>query len=57
MNLSVDRDHFPASGKSAYLNAASVALMYWEVAEATVEWQRDVAENGTIHFDEEAENA
>jgi selenocysteine lyase/cysteine desulfurase len=53
----VDPKDFPASGKSLYLNAASVALMYRGAAEAVVEWQEDLALNGTINFDEIAEEA
>jgi selenocysteine lyase/cysteine desulfurase len=46
---------FPASQKWTYLNAASVALMSAPAAEATIAWQRDLAENGTRNFDEVAE--
>src|SRR5712691_12415748 len=46
---------FPASGKSVYLNTASVCLMYSGAVRAVVEWTHDLAENGTIHFDEAAE--
>lgn len=46
---------FPASQKWTYLNAASVALMSASAAEATIAWQRDLAENGTRNFDEVAE--
>lgn len=46
---------FPASQKSAYFNAASVALMYAETARTVLDWQADVAENGTLNFDEVAE--
>ena len=48
-------DDFPASGKSVYLNTASVCLMYSGAERAVVEWMHDLAENGTIHFDEAAE--
>jgi selenocysteine lyase/cysteine desulfurase len=46
---------FPASQEWTYLNAASVALMSAPAAEATIAWQRDLAENGTRNFDEVAE--
>ncbi|MGB9157357.1 MAG: hypothetical protein WCB20_12770, partial [Chthoniobacterales bacterium] len=48
-------DDFPASRKSVYLNTASVCLMYSGAERAVVEWIHDLAENGTIHFDEAAE--
>ena len=46
---------FPASRKSVYLNTASVCLMYSGAERVVVEWTHDLAENGTIHFDEAAE--
>jgi selenocysteine lyase/cysteine desulfurase len=49
------QDHFPAISKSTYLNAASIALMYKGASEAAVAWQRDLAQNGTLSFDEAAE--
>ena len=48
-------EDFPASRKSVYLNTASVCLMYSGAERAVVEWTHDLAENGTIHFDEVAE--
>ncbi len=48
-------EDFPASRKSVYLNTASVCLMYSGAERAVVDWTRDLAENGTIHFDEAAE--
>jgi selenocysteine lyase/cysteine desulfurase len=48
-------EHFPAISKSTYLNAASIALMYKGASEAAVGWQNDLAENGTLNFDEDAE--
>jgi selenocysteine lyase/cysteine desulfurase len=48
-------DDFPASKKRVYLNTASVCLMYSGAERAVVEWTHDLAENGTIHFDEAAE--
>lgn len=53
----VDAKDFPASRQSTYLNAASVALMYEGAARAVIEWQQDLAEFGTINFDEVAEEA
>ncbi|MBI4538367.1 MAG: aminotransferase class V-fold PLP-dependent enzyme [Gemmatimonadetes bacterium] len=57
MKRFVEPDDFPASRKCVYLNAASVALMYGGAKRAVVEWQEDLAENGTIHFDEAAEES
>jgi len=54
-NRLVKQSDFPASQKMTYLNAASVALMYSQAAEAAIDWQKDLAENGTLNFDEEAE--
>ncbi len=51
----VDPADFPASRECAYLNTASVALMYKEAETATVEWLRDLADHGTLNFDESAE--
>jgi selenocysteine lyase/cysteine desulfurase len=51
----VEKSNFPASQKMTYLNAASVALMYAEASRAVLAWQQDIAENGTINFDEKAE--
>lgn len=56
METLVDSNDFPASRRSTYLNSASVALMYRGGAEAAIEWQEDVANNGTINFDEVAED-
>lgn len=47
---------FPAARKRTYLNAASVALMPEAASKAVVDWQHDLAENGTLHFDEVAED-
>ena len=55
MKTFVDPNDFPAAQKFAYLNAASVAMMYQEASSAVIEWQRDIAENGTMNFDEVAE--
>jgi selenocysteine lyase/cysteine desulfurase len=57
MNSLVNPQDFPARNKSTYLNAASVALMYRKASESVIAWQEDLAENGTINFDEVAEEA
>jgi hypothetical protein len=49
------REHFPATSKSTYLNAASIALMYKGASDMAVAWQKDLAENGTLNFGETAE--
>lgn len=48
-------DDFPSCRQFAYLNTASVSLMHRAAHEAVDEWQADVAQNGTYHFDERAE--
>lgn len=55
MDSIVDPKDFPASDKCTYLNAANVALMYQGAEKAIIEWQQDLAENGSINFDETAE--
>ncbi len=59
MDISLDPlvpvDEFPVAQTCTYLNAANVAPMYRPAATAIAEWYRDVAENGSNHFDEEAE--
>ena len=55
MLIGLDDDLFPGRSDSTYLNAASVALMPRVAEEVVVEWQRDLARAGTLHFDEEAE--
>jgi cysteine desulfurase/selenocysteine lyase len=55
MDLIVDPKDFPASDKCTYLNAANVSLMYRGAEKAITQWQRDLAENGSINFDEIAE--
>jgi cysteine desulfurase / selenocysteine lyase len=52
----VKPEHFPAASKSTYLNCASVALMYSGAERAAVEWQQDIAQFGTLNFDEVAED-
>ena len=46
---------FPAAPRSTYLNTASVALMYDGCRQAIDDWNRGVAEDGTVFFDEVAE--
>lgn len=55
MKIFVDPNDFPAAQKYAYLNAASIAIMYNGAASSVIDWQKDLAENGTMNFDEEAE--
>jgi cysteine desulfurase/selenocysteine lyase len=47
---------FPAAARCTYLNSASVALMYKGAEAAVLDWQKDVADYGTLNFDEEAED-
>lgn len=54
--LDIRPEDFPAAGKCVYLNSASVALMYKQAERAAIAWQQDVAEYGTLHFDEEDED-
>lgn len=51
----VDRHDFPASRESTYLNTASVTLMYRGAETAAAKWLAGLARNGTITFDEAAE--
>lgn len=53
----VASDDFPASHRSAYLNTASVCLVYAGAEHATTAWFADLAEHGTSQFDEKAETA
>ena len=55
MPLTINPADFPATKKSTYLNTASVALMYAGCQRAIDQWNTDLAENGTINFDEHAE--
>ena len=55
MNALGTLSDFPAANKSTYLNAASVALMYQGAQQAIARWNKDLAEFGTIHFNEQAE--
>ena len=55
MLLEINPEDFPAAKKSTYLNTASVALMYAGCQRAIDQWNTDLAENGTINFNEHAE--
>jgi cysteine desulfurase/selenocysteine lyase len=55
MKINIQASDFPAASKSTYLNTASVALMYQGCQRAIDEWNTDLAENGTMNFDEHAE--
>jgi selenocysteine lyase/cysteine desulfurase len=55
MKRIVDPEDFPASRKSVYLNTASVTLMYRGAEAAAAKWMADLATDGTITFDEAAE--
>ncbi|MGB1253007.1 MAG: aminotransferase class V-fold PLP-dependent enzyme [Candidatus Promineifilaceae bacterium] len=55
MKALVNSADFPAANKSTYLNSASVALMYRGCQTAIDDWNTDLAENGTINFNEHAE--
>ena len=57
MESIIDPRDFPASRQSSYLNTASVSLMYSEAHQATVRWMQDLADHGTIKFDEAAEES
>ena len=50
-------DDFPGRRRSTYLNTASVGLIPSDAVDAQVAWQRQMAETGTIDFDEEAERS
>jgi selenocysteine lyase/cysteine desulfurase len=47
---------FPAVRHQTYLNSASVALVPEVAARALADWERDLTEFGTLHFDEVAED-
>ncbi len=55
MRTLIDLKDFPASKKFAYLNTASIGLMWDKTLAAIIEWQEDLALNGTSNFDEKAE--
>jgi selenocysteine lyase/cysteine desulfurase len=51
----ISQSDFPAAQSMTYLNAASTALMYKPAATSIIDWQSDLAEFGTLNFDEVAE--
>jgi len=50
-----DIDLYPPAARFAYLDAASVGLMHKGAAETINRWQRALADEGTVAFDEQAE--
>ena len=52
----VDPDDFPGSKQYAYLDAANITLMYQGATQAIVDWQRDVADNGSVVLHEAVES-
>jgi len=52
----VDPDDFPGSKRYAYLDAANITLMYRGATEAIVDWQRNVADNGSVVLYEAVES-
>ena len=46
---------FPPAGQYVYLDAASVGLSHTDGANAISNWQRDLAERGTVAFTEQDE--
>ena len=46
---------FPPAANYAYMDAASVALMHKDASDAIEQWQRSLATDGTLAFDEAAE--
>ena len=55
MKSIVSEKDFPTANKFVSLNAANVALMYHGAHQAVIEWQDDVALNGSNNFDENSE--
>jgi selenocysteine lyase/cysteine desulfurase len=55
MGQLVDPDDFPGAKQAAYLDAANIALMYQGAQRAIVDWQRDVADNGSLALPETVE--
>ena len=55
MKSIVSEKDFPTANKFVSLNAANVALMYHGAHQAIIEWQDDVALNGSNNFDENSE--
>jgi len=55
MKSIVSEKDFPTAKKFISLNAANVALMYHGAHQAIIEWQDDVALNGSNNFDDNSE--
>ena len=55
MRRLVDPDDFPGSKHTAYLDAANIALMNRGAQREIVDWQRDLADNGSLAMNEAAE--
>ena len=55
MKSIVSEKDFPTENKFVSLNAANVALMYHGAHQAIIEWQDDVALNGSNNFDDNSE--
>ena len=55
MKSIVSEKDFPTAKKFVSLNAANVALMYHGAHQAIIEWQDDVALNGSNNFDDNSE--
>ena len=55
MKSIVSEKDFPTANKFVSLNAANVALMYHGAHQAIIEWQDDVALNGSNNFDDKSE--
>ncbi len=51
----VNAEDFPGSNRSAYLDAANIGLMYRGAKQAIVDWQREVADNGSLALPETVE--
>ena len=56
MTSLVDPADFPLTGEWAYINAANVALMPKCSVDAINDWQRDVGINGSLNFNDHAED-
>ena len=55
MSNLVSPGDFPVAQEYTYLNAAAIAPLPEVVSSATIDWQRRVGMQGTVHLDEEAE--
>ncbi len=57
MSRLVESDDFPGSKHAAYLDAANIGLMYQGAQQAILEWQSDVADNGSLALPETVEGS